>query len=138
MKNKFVFSFLMFLFFVGLNNFLFAAQNDFYGTWIGSTSDHDGVYELKFTISANILSLELIAIMNDGVSQTIDGKMDIIAWLATTNDDVSTRNSFPNGYNLRLRREDGSIASLQIHISDDKRQIIIFGMIDEAIICKKQ
>lgn len=34
MKNKFVFGFLMFLFLVGSNNFLFAAQNDFYGTWI--------------------------------------------------------------------------------------------------------
>jgi len=64
--------------------------------------------------------------------------MDIIVWSAATNDNASTRNSFPNGYILRLRREDNSLALIQIYMSDDKRQIIIFGMIDEAIICKKQ
>jgi len=135
MKNKFA---LVFFIFVCSNNFVSASENDFYGTWIGSMEDHAGVYELKFTISADKFLMEAIGLFNDGESEAISGRMSIFTWSESINGDTATRNDFRNGYVLRLIRENNSVTSVQIYMSNDKNQIIIFGIIDDEIICKRQ
>ena len=114
------------------------SQNDFYGTWVGSIADQVGIIEFKFTFSADNLTIEGIFMKNDGETETLDGRMDITTWLETINANTSTRNDFPNGYILKLRREDGSITSLQIYMANNNDQIIILGIFADAIIYRRQ
>jgi hypothetical protein len=104
---------------------VYATQNEFYGTWVGSATDHDGVYELKITISDRTFLLEMIGIFNNGETETFNGTMEIITWIESINAETTTRNDFPNGYILRAKREDDSIINIMIYISRNKSQIII-------------
>jgi hypothetical protein len=125
MKNKPLLLFIFLLsFFICLNNAIFAAQNDFYGIWIGNTTD-ETVLDVRFTISASTLAMETEVIENNKKRILQEGTVEITGWAESVNADAKTKDDFPNGFILKTKAEYGHISSLIIYISSDKKQFII-------------
>jgi hypothetical protein len=125
MKNKplLIFAF-SWAFFISSNNAIFAAQDDFRGTWVNNFTDDVTTVTTRFTISVSTLTMKIEVTENHEKQVLQEGSVEIIGWTESVNDDAETKDDFPDGLILETKAENGHISSFVLYISGDKKQLI--------------
>ena len=117
------------MFFIGAGQ-IFALQNDFYGTWEGNAIDEGVVFQMKYTFSTSVITVEVVIFEDNDDPDIIKEEAEILSWLESFNSDNCTMNDFPNGFILQTRSSNGIISSQIIYISRDKRRFIFPSFTD--------
>jgi hypothetical protein len=123
MKKSLMIGFLI-TFFVINSVSLFAAPEDFYGTWVGEFTEDEIIVVVKFQFNESVLTMDLNYMIDDIILEQEEFTVDIKDWKEKINTDNNTKSIYPNGYLLELISPSGS-TFLELYISGDKKQITI-------------
>ncbi|MCL2440552.1 MAG: hypothetical protein FWD14_02310 [Treponema sp.] len=117
-------AFFLFLFLFIMPVFLFAQQNDFYGSWFTAITEDDEIINVTLIISASELNITLELYEDEKLLDSEVINSAITRWLLLINNDDKTRTNYPTGFTINTI-SDGFELPLSIFISADKRQLLI-------------
>ncbi|GHU77745.1 hypothetical protein FACS189462_0410 [Spirochaetia bacterium] len=115
----------------GSSSIVYAAQNDYYGTWVTTISENDAMVEIKYIISAKSMSVEVIAYYRDEEPEIMKEAGEIITWVETVNNNTTTKDNFPNGVIITTKYEGDIVELLILYISIDKKQCVFTSSMTE-------
>jgi hypothetical protein len=113
----------MVLLFAGPAAKIFAAQDDFYGTWVLAMVESGGIGVIKLDISASTVRFESSYMPKDWDDQSREIEWEIISWFETANQDPDTWGDFPEGVIMRIKNSDDSALAWPLYISRDKKRV---------------
>jgi len=111
-------------FFVSNSVSLFAAHEDFYGTWIGEFTEDEIIVVVKFQFNESVLTMDLNYMIDNEILEQEKFTVEIKEWKEKVNTDNNTKSAYPNGYLLELLSSSGT-TFLELYISGDKKQFTI-------------
>jgi len=103
------------------------SNNDFCGEWVGDIDITGiGIFEVNIDITESTIIMEF-EFMVFGQNNSVKEMIEIISWSETANNSFN-RNDFPNGFNLETRTRDGTVSTLSIYISEDKKRLVVSAL----------